>query len=102
MDMPILHVRIDDDGIPRTVNKRVKVTMIAQKHYLAQESIEAIAEHYSISAADVHAALAYYHDNHAEFERQAHERQPLIEAARRRSDTLKAKILQHSPADPAE
>lgn len=68
--------------------------MIAQKHLSAGESAEAIAEHYGIRLADVYAALAYYHDNRAYFDEQAHDIEALAEEARRYSAELKAKILQ--------
>ena len=91
MDTPILHVEIDEKGIPRTINGRVKVKMIVQE-YNADASAETIAGHYGITLADVYAALAYYHDNRADFERHEREQQPLIDAAQRYSDDLKAKI----------
>jgi uncharacterized protein (DUF433 family) len=94
MDIPLLHIQIDTDGTPRTINGRVKVSMIAQKHLVAGESVEAIAAHYGITIADVYAALAYYYDNRASFEQHEHERQPLIEDAQRYSKDLKVKIQQ--------
>jgi uncharacterized protein (DUF433 family) len=91
---PVQHILLDGEGIPRTINRRVKVKMIAQKYLIAGESAEAIAEHYGITLADVYAALVYYHDNRAYFGQQAHEIEPLAEDARRYSAELKAKILQ--------
>jgi uncharacterized protein (DUF433 family) len=85
-------VQIDQHGIPRTINRRVKVMMIAQKHLKAGESIEAIADHYGITLADVHAALAYYYDNRIFFEQHEQKLQPYIEDAQRYSDQLKQKI----------
>jgi uncharacterized protein (DUF433 family) len=94
MDIPVLHIQLDTDGTPRTINRRVKVRMIAQKHLTAGESVEAIAEHYDITVADVYAALAYYYDNRASFEQHERELQPLIDEAQRYSDDLNAKIRQ--------
>jgi len=93
MDTPLLHIEIDEKGIPRTINRRVKVKMIAE-NYQAGTSAEVIAEHYGIMLADVYAALAYYHDNQADFERHDQDLQPLIDDAQRYSDELKAKMLQ--------
>jgi uncharacterized protein (DUF433 family) len=73
MDTPHLHILIDDDGIPRTIHRRVKVKMIVQRHIFANEPLTSIAEHYGLDMADVHAAMAYYYDNKeamdADFER---------------------------------
>jgi uncharacterized protein (DUF433 family) len=88
-----LPIQLDADGTPRTINRRVKVRMIAQKHLTAGESVEAIAEHYDITVADVYAALTYY-DNRASFEQHDRELQPLINEAQRYSDDLNAKIRQ--------
>jgi uncharacterized protein (DUF433 family) len=94
MDIPVLHIEIDEEGNPRTINRRVKVKMIAQKHLIGGEAIEDIAEFYGITLADVHAALAYYSDNRADFERRARELQPLIDQAQQYSTELKARIRQ--------
>lgn len=93
MQIPVTHIQLDDDGIPRTINRRVKVKMIAQK-YGVEYTVDEIAEHYGISVADVYAALAYYHDNLEYFEAQAQALQPLIEEAKQYSDDLKVKVLQ--------
>lgn len=68
MDTPVLHILIDKDGIPRTINKQVKVKMIVQRHILANEALESIAEFYGITLADTYAAIAYYYDNKAEID----------------------------------
>jgi uncharacterized protein (DUF433 family) len=64
---PIQHIIIEDDT-PLVKNGRVKVRMIAQKHFTAGETIDAIAAHYGLSLSDVYAALAYYCDNQAAFD----------------------------------
>jgi uncharacterized protein (DUF433 family) len=92
VEAPTLHITIDEDGIPRTINRRVKVKMIAQKHN-GGESVDVIANHYNIALADVYAALTYYHDNREYYEQKERELQPLIEEAKRYSAELKAKIL---------
>ena len=94
MDIPVLHIQLDEDSTPRTINGHVKVNMIAQKHLKAGEAVESIAEQYGITVADVYAALTYYYDNHASFEQHKQELQPLLDDAQRYSDELKAKIEQ--------
>jgi uncharacterized protein (DUF433 family) len=93
MNTPVLHIQVDDDGVPRTINQRVKVKMIAERHIFGAESVASIAEHYGITLADIYAALAYYHDNREYFEQRDRELQPLIEEGERYSAELKAKIL---------
>jgi uncharacterized protein (DUF433 family) len=87
----VKHIQVDDAGIPRTINQRVKVKLIEQ-HHRAGESAEAIAAHYGITLADVYAALAYFHDHIAYFEARQQAVQPLIKAAQQRTAALNAKI----------
>jgi uncharacterized protein (DUF433 family) len=94
MDIPVLHIQLDEQGVPRTIHRRVKVAMIAQKHLKAGEPVEAIADHYGITLADVYAALAYYYDNRDSFEQHTHKLQPLVDDAQQYSNDLKAKIQQ--------
>ena len=94
MDTPILHVQLDDNGIPRTINRRVKVKMIAQKHFLGGMSIPDIAEHYRIELADVYAALAYYHDNKAQMDAEREASEALLQEVGMSHEDLKAKVLQ--------
>ena len=96
---PVQHILLDNKGVPRTINGRVKVKMIAQKYLIAMESVETIAGHYGISLADVYAALAYYHDNLTYFDQQVRESEPLTEEAQRYTAELKAKILQRQGRD---
>ena len=91
MDAPVIHILIDDDGHPRTINRRVKVHMLASK-YLAGVTADALVDHYGITHADVYAALAYYHDNRAYFDAREAALKPLINAAEKRSATLRAKV----------
>ncbi len=91
MQAPILHILIDEDDIPRTINKRVKVNMIAVKHTYGV-TVDEIAEHYGITVGDVYSALAYYHDNRAYFEQRDAETDPLLEEAKKYSAELHAKV----------
>ncbi len=91
MDRPIEHINVDGD-VPRTQNGNVKVRMIAQKHIEAGETVEAIAEHYRITVADVYAALAYYYDHKAFFDERDRLNQEILEKYAVRSEDLLAKI----------
>jgi|GEM_PF-2274742 len=94
MDTPILHIQIDENGTPRTINRRVKVKMIVQKHVDGGLSIPDIAEHYGIDLSDVYAALAYYHDNKARMDAERAETEALLHDVGISHEDLKAKILQ--------
>lgn len=74
----LIHIMVDDEGTPRTVNKQVKVKMIGERYVQAGASAEEIAGHYGITLADVHAALAHYFDHQAAFEQQSASNQALI------------------------
>ena len=87
-------IYLDDNGTPRTVNRGVKVHMIAQKHLFAGDSIDVVAEHYGITLADVHAALAYYYDNLDHFRQREQELAPLIDEAKHYTADLNAHIKQ--------
>ncbi|MEM6529247.1 MAG: DUF433 domain-containing protein [Chloroflexota bacterium] len=85
----IQHILIDDDGIPRTVNRRVKVKMIAEAHIDAGLNASDIAAEYKISLADVHAALTYYYDHQSWFAaRDAENQKHLAEHGRKLDDLI--------------
>jgi len=87
----INHIYVDTDGIPRTINKHVKVNMIEVK-YSHGESADDIATHYGITLADVYGALSYFHDHRDYFEARRRQAEPYIEQAKQYSSDLKAKI----------
>ena len=94
MDAPVLHILIDDTGVPRTINRRVKVKMIVQKHIFAGEALEDIADHYSVQLSDVHAALTYYYDNQEQMDAEFERSEALLKEVGVAGEELKAKILQ--------
>lgn len=77
MNIPVLHIQLDEYGVPRTINRRVKVKMIVRKHLEGGMSVSDIAEHYNIELSDVYASIAYYYDN-----------KTMMDAAREASETL--------------
>lgn len=70
METPVNHIELVD-GKPVIAGRNVKVKMVAGMYLKAGASIEAIMEQYDLTAAEVHAALAYYYDNQAHFEQEA-------------------------------
>jgi uncharacterized protein (DUF433 family) len=65
------HIAIDPaiaGGKPRIAGHRITVQDVAIWHERLGKSVDEIAAEYELTLADVHAALAYYHDHRAEID----------------------------------
>ena len=62
------HIALRENGAPYIVGKGVKVAYIADLFTRHHWSLEAIADEHDLTAADVHAALAYYYDHKDEID----------------------------------
>lgn len=102
MKTPIIHIQLDEDGIPRTINRRVKVKMIARKHLEGGMSVADIAEHYDIELSDVYASIAYYYDNKAVMDAERDTNEALLQEVGISHDDLKATVLQRMADKQAE
>lgn len=85
--MPIVaieYIEVDDRGIAKIVGTRSKVRQIVMDtmNGLSPEDISTQYPH--LRLAQIHAALAYYHDHKAEIDAE-------IEAGRRYADEMRAK-----------
>ena len=76
-------------GKPRIKGKRIAVVHIKQMHHDAGMSVEDICRDLPLTPAEVHAALAYYHDHRAE-----------IDAREEATNAEVKKILRHSSGTP--
>jgi uncharacterized protein (DUF433 family) len=66
----INHIRLDDKGRAWIDDTRIKVIEVAMDHLAHGWSAEEIhRQHPDISLAQAHAALAFYYDHQAEFDR---------------------------------
>lgn len=65
-------------GKPRIAGTRIRVQDIVIWTEKGLTPDEIIAQHPQITLADVHAALAYYHDQRSEIDRQIDESEKLI------------------------
>lgn len=92
MQAPILHILIDEHGIPRTINKDIKVSVIVQRHILGNEPVTSIAEHYDLDLADVYAAISYYYDNKAQMDDYFEKTETLVKEIGIDGHILRAKI----------
>jgi uncharacterized protein (DUF433 family) len=60
--------RADDSGRPCVAGHRITVADIAIWHERLGQSADEISSEYGLTLAEVHAALAYYHDHRIEIE----------------------------------
>lgn len=102
MMTPVMHILIDEEGHALTINRRVKVKMIVQKHLVAGESLSEIAEQYEIDLADVHAALTYYYDNKAAMDADMARAEALLEKVGTSGWEMHARIIQRTTSTKPE
>ena len=86
IEVPIAHIEIID-GIAYIKERMLKVRMVAGMYVHAAASIEAVMAQYGLSAAQVHAALAYYYDHLEAYEAEDASAHPLIETAKMQTET---------------
>ena len=73
--------------------EHLKAEMVARMYVDGDHSIDAVMAHYGLSAAEVHAALAYYYDNRTELDS---DQQRVLTEIRENAMTLekfKAKVV---------
>ena len=84
MNIPIVHIEMVNN-IPMIKGRGIKVRMIAEMHLEGSATIESLMEHYRLSPAEVHSALAYYYDHRETFEQTTQAVESLLEAAKHES-----------------
>ena len=72
-------------GKPRIAGHRITVQDIAVWHEHMGHSVDEIAKDYDLTLADVHAALAYYHDHRAAIDRRIRDDEEFVAELRRRT-----------------
>jgi uncharacterized protein (DUF433 family) len=90
MDDPKHHIHIVN-GVARTINKNVKVKMIASA-LLGGQTPDQIADHYGITPADVFYATAYYFDNLDDYQKQEQRNRELLGKYGVRSEDVLAQM----------
>ena len=81
------------DGEARIEGKEyLKAEMVARMYVDGESSIEEVMAHYGLTAAEVHAALAYYYDNRAELDAATAQVLDEIRANAMTLDKFKAKL----------
>jgi uncharacterized protein (DUF433 family) len=62
------HIEMRDGQAVIRGRGHLKARMVARKYIWEGQSVQSIMDHYQLSAAQVHAAIAYYYDNQAELD----------------------------------
>jgi uncharacterized protein (DUF433 family) len=88
---PVNHIEIID-GSAVMRGRGIKVKLVASMHVKGGATIEEVMEHYSLSRAEVHSALAYYYDNQAAIEQSFDEAVTYVREVGISSEDLKAKL----------
>lgn len=70
-------------GKPRIAGRRISVEDIVVWHEWMGLSADQIASEYSLSLAEIYAALTYYHDNRRKIDRSIKDGEKFVEALRR-------------------
>ena len=103
MNIPVLDKYIDITpgivgGKPRIAGRRISVQNIVIWHERLGKSVDEISTEYSLSLAEIHAALSYYFDHQDDINTNIREDEAFVEALRERSPSVLAKKLarQHS------
>lgn len=83
---PINHISLDERGVAYVTGSSLKVADIVIDAYTWGLSPQQIQEnHPRLSMAEIHAALAYYHDHQEEIDRQLQESKAEYEQLRARN-----------------
>lgn len=69
LNTPVSHITIVDEQA-YIAHRQVKVKMIVNMVVRGHATVEMAMEQYDLSASEVYAALAYYHDNQSVFDAQ--------------------------------
>lgn len=80
-------------GKPRIAGHRITVQNIVIEQRLGR-TVDEIAVEYNLSLADVHAALAYYHDHRAEIDASIERDREFVDALQRSSTSKVLEKLQ--------
>jgi uncharacterized protein (DUF433 family) len=82
-------------GKPRIAGHRIKVQQIVIDHYRLGISLDDIvAQHSGVTLADVHAALAYYHDHREQIDTDINEGERLYEELKKSQPSIVEKARQ--------
>jgi uncharacterized protein (DUF433 family) len=94
----INHIRIENNKAYVIGRGYLKAEMVARMHVDEQASIDAVMAHYALSAAEVYACLAYYHDHREVLDRDLDTKLAEIEAnATKSSEHVEAMRTRQKP-----
>lgn len=85
------HVEIRD-GEAYLSGRNLKAKLVARMHLWVKRSVEEIMAHYNLSAAEVHAALAFYYDNRETLDAEYAAHMELLKDVGTSTEAFRAKI----------
>jgi uncharacterized protein (DUF433 family) len=85
------HIEIRD-GQAFIVGHNLKAKQVARMHLWENQPIEAVMEHYDLTAAEVHAALTFYYDNRAALDAEYEQNMELLKRVGTSTAEFRAKI----------
>jgi uncharacterized protein (DUF433 family) len=92
------HIEIRD-GRGYIAGRNVKAEMVARMFVGTDYTVEEVMEHYDLTAAEVHAAIAWYYDNRAELDAHHTEAIAWAEENAMTLEKFRAKIAGHEQKD---
>src|SRR5689334_7178636 len=88
----VSHIVIKNSEARIAGKEHLKAEMVARMHVDGEASIEDVMAYYGLTAAEVHAALAYYYDNQSELDAATKQVLTEIRANAMTLDKFKAKL----------
>jgi uncharacterized protein (DUF433 family) len=95
------HIEIrNQEGFIR--GRNLKAKMVARMRLWENHSIEDVMKHYNITPAEVHAALAFYYDNHEKLDAEYQESMKLLNDGGTATSEFRDKIEERKQNTPDE
>lgn len=85
------HIEIRD-GTACLHGRNLKAKMVARLHLWENRPVQDVMAHYDLSAAEVHAALAFYYDNQAQLDAEYEANMRLLAEVGESTEAFRAKI----------
>lgn len=95
----INHIEIKDGTAVIRGRGALKVKMVARMYLWDKQSISAVMDHYDLTAAEVHSAIAFYLDNQAVFDAEYEDTVSKHASEALTLDSFKAKFVEPSDED---
>jgi len=89
------YIDVDEKGIARIAGSRIKVKHLVIEHQVHGRTPEQLHEsHPHITLSQIHAALAYYHDNKATIDQQIRDDEAIVERMRAENEPYQKELVE--------